>query len=260
MHELPFEIPQSLRGYLTQFENDPDRGIANLEAFLKKRGMDAVGYFLLSWLYLNNGQKEDAVQCALKAKCFAPGSPFFQHLHYFLVHPDHFEAWKPFAPDAEEPVDLEEPVNAGEEAEEAEDADAAAGNDGEPADHADASPFDVPLEEYEEAAEADTDSSDDPALNLDTLIEQISDAEKRKITISADTDDDRNLGEKSEKVGDIASETLAMIYEKQKKYPDALRTLNKLSKTRPDKADHYRQEIERIRTLMNREELEDGEE
>lgn len=296
MHELPFEIPQSLRGYLTQFENDPDRGIANLEAFLKKRGMDAVGYFLLSWLYFNNGQKEDAVQCALKAKCFAPGSPFFQHLHYFLVHPDHFEAWKPFAPDAEELVDDGEEVEdaeaateaAGESADAEEQADVeddgkpagteartedpmdavateeAAEHAGQPettdeaADHSGAPPFDVPLEEYEEAAEADTDTSDDPALNLDTLIEQISDAEKKKITISADSDDNRNLSEKSEKVGDIASETLAMIYEKQKKYPDALRTLNKLSKTRPDKADFYREEINRIRVLMSQEE-EEGE-
>ncbi|TVQ73574.1 MAG: hypothetical protein EA363_03010, partial [Balneolaceae bacterium] len=102
MQELPFEIPQTLSSYVAQFENDPEKGIANLEAFLKKRGMDAVGYFLLSWLYFNNDQKEEAVHYALKAKCCAPGSPFFEHLHYFMVHPDHFEAWKPFAPDADE--------------------------------------------------------------------------------------------------------------------------------------------------------------
>ncbi len=204
MQGLPFEIPQSLSTYLTQFENDPEKGIANLEAFLRKRGMDAVGYFLLSWLYHKNQQQDEAIHYALKAKCSAPGSPFFQHLHYFLIHPDHFEAWKPFASD----------TAAGEEVE--------------------------------------TGPASQTALNLDQIIEQLGEAENNRITITPDFDDDRNLGEKSEMVGDIASETLAMIYEKQKKYSDALRTFNKLIKTRPHKADFYQQEIERIRREMNR--------
>ena len=305
MHELPFEIPQSLNTYLNRFQSDPDKGIADLEAFLKKRGMDAVGYFLLSWLCLNNGRKEEALRHALKAKSFAPGSPFFQHLHYFLVHPDHFDAWKPFAPEddvhpeedvspeeeqgsehepvADETVTGQEPKTGTMPGHESFD-ERAAGDEASP--EVEPAPWEESASEQtaasDEAAaervqepetgaipdqetepetmsdqEQESEPEPDPSLNLDTLIEKLSDAEKNRITISPDHDDDRNLDESSKKVGDIASETLAMIYEKQKKYSDALRTLNKLSKTRPDKADHYRQEIERIRALMNREELED---
>jgi len=265
MQELPFEIPQSLNSYLTQFQNDPDKGIANLKAFLKKRGMDAVGYFLLSWLCLNDGRKEEALQHALRAKSYAPGSPFFQHLHYFLVHPDHFEAWKPFAPDEELESDsetaaeqeLESSSTAGQEGETAQEPGTVNSADEQADPEVSGPETGTPASV---SAETDENAEADPSLNLDNLIEQLSDAEKKKITISTESEDDRNLGEYSEKVSDIASETLAKIYEKQKKYSDALRTLNKLSSTRPDKADHYRQEIERIRTLMNREELEDGEE
>ncbi len=212
MQGLPFEIPQSLGSYLTQFDNDPEKGIANLEALLKKRGLDAVGFFLLSWLYHNNHQKEKAIHYALKAKCCAPGSPFFEHLHYFMVHPDHFQAWKPFSSESPD------------------------------------------AESAETAEEATPGSPAEKSLNLDRLIEQLSLVEKKKIAISIDEKDDRNLGEKSEKVGDIASETLATIYEKQKKYGDALRTLNKLCQTRPKNADFYQSEIKRIQELMNRDE------
>ncbi len=228
MQGLPFEIPQSLSTYLTQFENDPEKGIANLEAFLKKRGMDAVGFFLLSWLYHRNDQKEKALHYALKAKCCAPGSPFFQHLHYFLIHPDHFEAWKPSVTDAEPEVESVPEVGSVPEVES------------------------VPEAEAKPHAESElTGQPTETALNLDQLIEMLSDAENNRITIMPDQDDDRNLGEKSEKVGDIASETLAKIYEKQKKFSDALRTLNKLKQSRPHKAEFFQQEIDRIRKEMN---------
>ena len=207
MQGLPFEIPQSLSSYITQFEKDPEKGISNLENHLKKRGMDAVGYFLLSWLYYLNGQKSQAIHFALKAKCFAPGSPFFEHLHYFLTHPDHFQAWKPFSSD---------PAGMGSQ---------------------------------EEAVEPAT-----QALQLDRLIEQLNEAETRKITIKPESDTDEkleepDLGENSMKVGDIASETLARIYEKQNKYDEALRTFEKLLQTRPYRADYYHKQIERIRNV-----------
>lgn len=243
MQGLPFEVPPSLSSYLNQFEHNPDKAIANLESFLKKRGMDAVGYFLLSWLYHNNEQKDEALHYALKAKFCAPGSPFFQHLHYFMMHPDHFNAWRPFAPDAgTEPAAGPAPSGKAEPVGESEHAgDAGVADELQTADE---------LQRADEPQRADETSS---ALNLDKLIEQLAEAEKRKIAINTETDDRRNLGEKSEKVGDIASETLAKIYEKQKKYADALRTLNKLSQTRPQKAEYYQQEIKRIRELKNSE-------
>ncbi|MBP3191190.1 tetratricopeptide repeat protein [Natronogracilivirga saccharolytica] len=208
MQGLPFEIPQSLSSYITQFEIDPEKGISNLENHLKKRGMDAVGYFLLSWLHHLNGQNNQAIHYALKAKCYAPGSPFFEHLHYFLTHPDHFKAWKPFSPDSDT-TDAPEP--------------------------GDTSP---------------------QTLQLDRLIEQLNKAENKKITLQPEPDDKReeaeqpDLGENSIKVGDIASETLARIYEKQNKYDEALRTFEKLVQTRPHRSEYYRKEMERIRNLM----------
>ncbi len=204
MQGLPFEIPRSLSSYITQFENDPDKGIANLESHLKKRGMDAVGYFLLSWLYHNNNQQSQAIYYALKAKCFAPGSPLFEHLHYFLVHPDRFDAWKPFPADTR-----------------------ITGKDG-------------------------TIVSSGYTLDLDRLIEQLSKAEKQKITISTEKKDDRNLGESSEKIGDIASETLANIYEKQERYEEALRTLEVLCQVKPQKEAQYKTQIDRIKKLMEK--------
>ncbi|MDG5766124.1 hypothetical protein QA596_01510 [Balneolales bacterium ANBcel1] len=203
MQGLPFDIPRSLSSYLTQFESDPEKGIANLESHLKKRGMDAVGYFLLSWLYHNNQQQKEAIHYALKAKCCAPGSPLFEHLHYFLVHPQRFDAWKPFQET--------DPVHDGRE------------------------PGDAPSGH---------------TLDLDRLIEQLSFAENKKITISPDITDDRNLSVKSEKVGDIASETLAKIYEKQGRYSEAVNTLKMLRVVKPAKASVYDDKISQIERLM----------
>lgn len=201
MHELPFDIPESLGSYLTQFNSDPDKGIANLEAYLKKRGMDAVGFFLLSWMCLKSNKQDEALNYALKAKCYAPGSPFFEHLHFFLSHPKRFQAWKPTGTDIIQ---------------------------------------DESFSGYQ-AAES---------LNLDHLIEKLNEAGEKKISIPSGAIDDRDLSEKSERTDDIASETLARIYEKQEKFDHALRTLDKLIQIRPRKAGYYNNEITRIRERM----------
>ena len=201
MQKLPFDIPDSLGSYLAQFESNPDKGIANLEAYLRKRGMDAVGFFLLSWMYLKSNRQDEALNYALKAKCYAPGSPFFEHLHFFLAHPDQFQAPKPTGTDI---IQVESPTG------------------------------------YQTAE----------SLNLDQLIEKLNEAGDKKITIAAGTSDDRNLSEKSGMTDDIASETLARIYEKQEKYDHALRTLDKLIQIRPHKADHFNNEKMRIRERM----------
>jgi len=95
MPELPFEIPKSLSSYIRQFDNDPMNATIRLKKQLKKRGPDAIGHFLLAWFYHLKGLDEQAVEEALKAKTLAPGSPFFEKLHYYLSHPRTFDAWQP---------------------------------------------------------------------------------------------------------------------------------------------------------------------
>lgn len=92
MQELPFNIPKSLSSYVEKFDDDPEKVTLKLKKHLKKRGPDAVGHFLLSWFYHVQNKKNEAVKQALKAKTYAPGSPLMEHLHYFLVHPEKFEA------------------------------------------------------------------------------------------------------------------------------------------------------------------------
>ncbi len=95
MPQLPFEIPKSLASYAEHYDNDPLKATKRLKKQLKKRGPDAVGHFLLAWFYHLKGMDDQAVEEALKARMFAPGSPFFEKLHYYLSHPNTFEAWTP---------------------------------------------------------------------------------------------------------------------------------------------------------------------
>ncbi|MDR9418881.1 tetratricopeptide repeat protein [Gracilimonas sp.] len=92
MQELPFNIPKSLSSFVEKFDEDPKKITRKLSKHLKKRGPDAVGHFLLSWFYHLQNENQRAIQEALKAKTYAPGSPLMEHLHYFLVHPEKFEA------------------------------------------------------------------------------------------------------------------------------------------------------------------------
>lgn len=94
MPDLPFTIPESLASYLVQFESAPEKTIRRLKKQLTKRGPDAVAYFLLGWLYHRQGANEKAIDCALKAKTFAPGSPFLDKVHYYFTHPQLFGAWQ----------------------------------------------------------------------------------------------------------------------------------------------------------------------
>jgi tetratricopeptide (TPR) repeat protein len=94
MSAIPFAIPESLASYAVQYASSPDKTIHRLRKQLKKRGADPVGYFLLGWFYHRKGLNQKAIDCALKAKNFAPGSPFFERLHYFFTHPKLFDAWQ----------------------------------------------------------------------------------------------------------------------------------------------------------------------
>jgi hypothetical protein len=98
MKTIPVQIPQSLQSYLDLYEEQPEEAIFRLQKQIKRRGNDAVGYYLLAWLYHGRNMRKEAVQAAWKAKVFAPGSPVMEQLHYFMAHPENFRAWKPVKP------------------------------------------------------------------------------------------------------------------------------------------------------------------
>lgn len=95
MVNLPFDIPKSLASYAELFDEDPDKAATRLKKQLNKRGPDAVGHFLLAWFYHIMDRNEEALEYALQAKIYAPGSPFLGKLHYYLAHPNTFNAWEP---------------------------------------------------------------------------------------------------------------------------------------------------------------------
>lgn len=101
--ELPFNIPQSLRSYVERFNDEPERSIEKLKKHVRRRDPDAVGHFLLAWFHHLQDQPKEAIREALIAKTYAPGSPLMEHLHYFLVHPELFEAAIPRSSYADTP-------------------------------------------------------------------------------------------------------------------------------------------------------------
>jgi len=93
--QLPFEIPKSLYSYCELLDENPEKATHKLRKHLMKRGLDPVGNFLLGCFYYLRGRREEAIQYALKAKIYAPGSHFLSLSHYFFSHPDFFNAWTP---------------------------------------------------------------------------------------------------------------------------------------------------------------------
>ena len=92
MKTFPFTIPPSLNSYVEQFDVDPSRMTRKLERQVSRRDPDAVGHFLLAWFHYLEGNQNKAIAEALKAKTFAPGSPLMEHLHFYLLHPEQFNA------------------------------------------------------------------------------------------------------------------------------------------------------------------------
>ena len=95
MQELPFNIPRSLVSYVERFEESPEQVIKKLKKHVRRRDPDAVGHFLLAWFHHLREENKEAIKEALIAKMYAPGSPLMEHLHYFLVHPELFDAAVP---------------------------------------------------------------------------------------------------------------------------------------------------------------------
>jgi len=203
MPQLPFEIPKSLTSYAEHFEDEPIKATKRLKKQLKKRGPDAVGHFLLAWFYHLEGMDEQAVDEALKARIFAPGSPFFQKLHYYLSHPQAFEAWTPER---------------------------------------------VPRSNNTPSIS----SNRGPVLDLDNLIQRLSNMESKRIKPDEDAVADGEPSKKADKtddVDDIVSETLAKIHEQQGKLDAAIRAYSQLKNVRQENADHYQEQINRLEKL-----------
>jgi tetratricopeptide (TPR) repeat protein len=204
MPQLPFDIPKSLSSYAEHFDDDPIKATTRLKKQLKKRGPDAVGHFLLAWFYHLKGMDEQAVEEALKARIFAPGSPFFQKLHYYLSHPKAFEAWTPDKDSSPSP----------------------------------SSPVRSPRKP-------------DPVLDLDSLIQKLSEVESKRIRPKEHPDQfqEKNQDTPEEDVDDIVSETLANIHEQQGKIDAAIQTYQRLVKIHPEKEEEYKKQINRLGKL-----------
>lgn len=200
MPKLPFDIPPSLSSYVEQFDEQPEKVTQKLKSHLKKRGLDSVGHFLLAWFYHLRGMREKAINHAMKAKTFAPGSPLMEHLHYFLVHPQSFEAWLPGGLQRRHPNKKHR--------------------------------LDQPS----------------PALDLDELIAKLSAIESKRIKPPENLDavSDADLSEPASEVENIASETLAKIYEQQGKTKKAVSTYKRLKEIYPDKSDYFQEQIVRL--------------
>lgn len=92
---FPLPLPASLASYNELFVKSPDEAIKRLEAQFKKRVSDPVCSVLLAWFYYQTKQTEKAMEYAVKAKVFAPGSPSMSFAPYYLEHPSGFDAWTP---------------------------------------------------------------------------------------------------------------------------------------------------------------------
>jgi tetratricopeptide (TPR) repeat protein len=198
---IPFNIPESLKSYLVTYQDSAEKGITNLEKYVTKRRNDAIGYMLLAILYHLSGETQKAIKTATQSRTLAPGSTLLENLHYFLSHPDGFDAWVPT-----DSIRL------------------ASGSM-----KANNVPYDI-------------------ALDLDTLISRLSRANQKRIKIS-DTGNELTLTESTVEVDQLATPTLAVIFEKQKKYEQAIRVYHKLVVDRPHDADRFRDQIARLESL-----------
>jgi len=98
VNAFPLPLPASLASYNELFVKSPDEAIKRLEAQFKKRVSDPICAVLLAWFYYQTEQTDKALDYAVKAKVFAPGSPGMNFAPYFLEHPSGFDAWIPDTP------------------------------------------------------------------------------------------------------------------------------------------------------------------
>lgn len=85
----------------------------------------------------------------------------------------------------------------------------------------------------------------DLGLDLDTLISRLSRANQKRIKISDQTSEG-NFSHDAVELEQLATPTLALIYERQNNFEEAIRMYKRLMECRPEKADDYRNAIDRI--------------
>lgn len=210
MELQPYQIPKSYQSYLETFEEDPEAAIDRLKNRVEKRNAGAVGYFFLAWLYLKNGDKEKALEASIQAKIMAPGSQLMRRLHYYIAHPQSFNAWEPTKSRRS---------------------------------------FRRDQHTYDHSH---------PIQDLDGLIAKLSSVESRRFKPDLATEEDkRDLSEKSSDVDDIVTETLAVIHEKQKNYPAAITTYERLKNVNESKSDYFDEQISRLKSKMEEEKSEE---
>ncbi|HLR32852.1 MAG TPA: hypothetical protein VK074_10195 [Fodinibius sp.] len=211
MLKLPFNISRSLSSYVEHFEEDPEKATHRLKEQLENRGPDAVGYFLLAWFYHLRDMREKAVEEALRARIFAPGSTFFKRLHYYLSHPDQFEAWTSDPVEPRSRPSTSAPIQRG------------------------------------------------PVLDLDSLIQRLSDVNTHRIQPDKAYSGEMETGKKNpghNDLGNIVSETLAKIHEKQGKIDTAIRSYQQLKRIKKEKREYFNQQINRLQDIKNNSEEE----
>ncbi len=92
-----------------------------------------------------------------------------------------------------------------------------------------------------------------PIQDLDSLISKLSSVESSRIRLSETDESPPDLSKNSSDVDDIVTETLAVIHEKQKNYPAAISTYQKLKDINTSKADHYEKQITRLQEKIDNE-------
>ncbi|MEX1010624.1 MAG: hypothetical protein WDZ29_01040 [Balneolaceae bacterium] len=88
-----------------------------------------------------------------------------------------------------------------------------------------------------------------PSLDLDQLIDRLSDEKATRIRIDESAPEpDEDLGVESSRVEDIVTETLAQIHEQQGNKEAAIVTYERLMDLYTHKSGHYRAQIERLKS------------
>lgn len=199
---FPFTLPKSLESHLELFEKDKVKAIHSLERHLKRRAYDAVGHLLLAWFYLSNGDRQTALELAIKAKTFAPGSPFFENLPYYFSHPSGFDAWLPDT-----------------------------------------------ANDYHSVMRP-TPRKNRLHVDLDGLISKLSAIESSKIEVNDDVPISPAKSVQNY-VDEIATETLARIYEGQNELEKAIQVYEKIKLRQPERKVFCDDHINRLKALID---------
>lgn len=218
MNLHPDDFPTPLDTIAEIHQQDPAGAIDRLDDYLVQEPGDAIAHFLMARFLHAAGLQREAVESAWKARIHAPGSLFFEKLPYFITHPRGFEAFNPHSlPEPPQKGKVEESVTEGQR----------------------------PLPSIIDLADLDKmidslNQIQDPAIRLS----------EQEALASAEDEITNQLIEASEQVGDIATETLAGIYEKQGHIQEAINVYKRLLILKETGRERYESEIVRLSALL----------